>query len=65
MKDFTDTTMAFSAARGAFVSVLVNQHSVFSEILISQSELVDCGNVVRDQSLDCKNLRKPNAFLRN
>ena len=65
MKDFTDTTMAFSAAKGAFVLVLVNQHSVFSEILISQSELVDCGNMVRDQSLDCKNLRKPNAFLRN
>ena len=59
MKDFTDTTMAFPAAKGAFVLVLVNLQSVFSKILISQSQLVDCGNMVRDQSHDCKNLRKP------
>lgn len=64
MKDFTDTTMAFPAAKRAFVLVLVNLQSVFSKILISQSQLVDCGNMIRDQSIDCKNLRKPNATLR-
>ena len=65
MKDFSDTTLVFPAAKGAFVSVLVNRHSVFSQILISQSELVDCGNVIRDQSRDCKSLRKPNVTLGN
>ena len=46
MKDFSDTTMAFTAAKGAFVLVLVNLQSVFSEILISQSQLVHCGNMI-------------------
>ena len=48
MKDFTDTTMAFPAAKGAFELVLVNLHSVSSEKLISQSRLVDYGNMIRD-----------------
>ena len=52
MKDFTDT-MASPTVKGAFVLVLGNLHSVFSKILISQCKLVDCGNVIRDQSLDC------------
>ena len=67
MKDFTDTTMAFPAAKGAFVLVLVNLHSVSSEILISQSRLVDYGNMIRDQSLDCKKPQetKINATVRN
>jgi len=51
MKDFTDTTMAFPAAKGAFVLVLVNLQSVFSEILISQSQLVDCGNMIDTRSI--------------
>ena len=65
MKDFSDTTLVFLAAKGAFVLILANRHSVFSQILISQSELVNCGNVIRDQSLDCKSLRKASAALRN
>lgn len=65
MKDFSDTTLVFPAAIGTFVLILANRHSVFSQILISQSELVDCGNVIRDQSLDCKSLTKASAALRN
>ena len=38
--------------------VLVNLQSVFSEILISQSQLVDCGNKIRDQSLDFEKPQK-------
>ena len=64
MKDFTDTTMVFPAAKDAFVLVLVNLQSVFSKILISQSQLVDCGNMIDTRSHDCKNLRKPNVTLR-
>ena len=51
MKDFTDTTMAFPAAKRAFVLVLVNLQSVFSKILISQSQLVDCGNMIDTRSI--------------
>lgn len=58
MKVFSDTTVAFPAAKGAFELVLVNLQSVFSEILISQSQLVNCGNMVRDQSLDCEKPQK-------
>lgn len=58
MEDFTDTTIAFSAAKGVFLLVLVNLHSVSSEILISQSQLMDCGNMIRDQSLDCEKPQK-------
>ena len=47
-----------------FFFFIVNLQPLVSEILISQSQLVDCGNMIRDQSLDCKNLRKPNATLR-
>ena len=61
MKDFSDTTMAFPAVKGAFVLVLVILQHSFSEILISHSQLVDCDNMRRDQSLDCENLRKSNA----
>ena len=57
MKDFTDTTMAFPAAKGAFELVLVNLHSVSSEVLISQSRLVDYGSMIRDQSLDCNQMQ--------
>ena len=65
MKDFSDTALAFPAAKGAFVLILANRHSVFSQILISQSDLVDCGNMIRDQSHDCKSLRKATAGFRN
>ena len=64
MKDFSDTSMAFPAVKGAFVLVLVNLQPLVSEILISQSQLVDCGNMIRDQSLDCENL-KNQTQLRN
>ena len=66
MKDFSDTTiiMAFPVAKGAFLLVLVNLLSVFREILICQPELVDCDNMIGDQSRHCKSLTKPNA-LRN
>ena len=64
MKDFSDTTiiMAFPVAKGAFLLVLVNLLSVFREILICQPELVDCDNMIGDQSRDCKSLTEPNAF---
>ena len=65
MKDFSDITLFFPAAKGAFVLILANRHSVFSQILISQSELVHCGNVIRHQSIDCKSFRKASAALRN
>ena len=51
MKDFSDTTVAFPAAKGAFVLVLANLQPLVSEILISHSQLVDCCNMIRDQYL--------------